>query len=268
MKQRSISKRYLVFLFLAVFTLAAFFPKNTEAAAKSSKKIVRLLVAPGESSSVNNVKSAIAKITRTSKVYDVRCTVASKNCDIRKYDGLILPGGGDIHPSRYGQKNQGSFNINTTYDAVQFAWLKKFVQAKKPVFGLCRGLQIINVYFGGTLYQDMKNHRGVWHTVTPKNYSVVQSSKKVTKKSLMYKAYNGKKVRTLSLHHQAVRKLGKNLKATMVSADGRIEAIEHTSLPIYATQWHPENMYIYYNDLNGRIILGHFVSICYHYRNK
>ena len=64
------------------------------------------------------------------------------------YDGLLLPGGGDINPNRYGQENQGSIMIMDALDELQFAMLDDFVKLGKPVLGICRGHQVINVYFG------------------------------------------------------------------------------------------------------------------------
>ena len=73
------------------------------------------------------------------------------------FDGLILCGGGDIHPHYYHQEIDGSGEIDEARDDAEFALAKAFIEAGKPVLGICRGLQLLNVYFGGTLIQDLDN---------------------------------------------------------------------------------------------------------------
>ena len=81
---------------------------------------------------------------------------------VEDYDGLLLCGGVDINPARYGMENRGAENIDDERDDVEFQILDDFVRSEKPVFGICRGMQLINVYFGGTLIQhlsDSEMHR-------------------------------------------------------------------------------------------------------------
>ena len=153
------------------------------------------------------------------------------------YDGLILCGGNDIEPNRYNQEMKGSVNIDAQRDEVEFALLKAFVEAGKPVLGICRGHQLINVYFGGSLYQDIpeshlhtnKQDFYIAHKVTAKENSIVHR-------------LHGFSFSVNSSHHQAIDRLGKGLIATAYWNDQYVEAIEHTSLPIYGVQWHPERM--------------------------
>ena len=154
-------------------------------------------------------------------------TVYSGSID--KYDGLLLPGGGDLDPSRYGESNTASRCIDNQLDTKQLKLLAKFVKAKKPVLGICKGIQLINVYFGGSLYQDVSGHMGVNHTVT-----CCKSG------SLMEKLY-GNSLTAYSSHHQAIKKLGKGLVVTQ-KCGNVVEAIEHKTLPIYGVQWHPDLM--------------------------
>lgn len=146
--------------------------------------------------------------------------------DLEYSDGLLLPGGGDISPCLYGEVNQGSKNINLKLDIFELFLIQKFLNRDKPILGICRGLQVINVFFGGTLVQNMKGHGGENDVLVPcKFYGE-------------FKDYYGEQALVTCSHHQAVKKLGKNLKACAVSSDNVIEAISFGK--IIATQFHPE----------------------------
>lgn len=176
------------------------------------------------------------------------------------YDGLILCGGGDIEPKYYNQEINGSVRIDAERDIVEFALLKTFVKAKKPVLGICRGHQLINVYFGGSLYQDIperdlhtnKQDLYITHNVTAKENSVV------------YNLY-GSTFTVNSSHHQVVDHLGKDMIATAVWNNQYIEAIEHNTLPIYGVQWHPERMCVNQkreDTIDGIKTFEWFINIC------
>ena len=101
------------------------------------------------------------------------------------------------------------------------------------MFGICRGLQVIDVFFGGTLFQHLATayvHENTIHTI-------------ITSEDGWLRPLLGETVPVNSYHHQAIRTLGAGLRVTAVSdADGVIEAVEHDSLPVRAVQWHPERM--------------------------
>ena len=176
------------------------------------------------------------------------------------YDGLILCGGNDIEPKYYHQEMNGSVNIDAQRDAVEFALLKAYVDAGKPVLGICRGHQLINVYFGGSLHQDIPEKQlhtnmqniDVTHDVTARENSVIHH---------LY----GSSFTVNSSHHQAIDCLGNGLIATADWNDQYIEAIEHKSLPIYAVQWHPERMCVSKrrtDTVNGIKIFEWFINVC------
>lgn len=154
-------------------------------------------------------------------------------------DGLLLSGGKDVDPALYGEKLKYDFVITDPLrDDLEWKLIKAFVDRKKPIFGICRGVQVLNAYFGGTLYQDIPDElggghaRGVCHPVTLK------------KDSILGRLF-GESLEINSYHHQALKDLGKDLTATAWSdANGHtiVEAVEHVSLPIWAVQWHPERM--------------------------
>ena len=151
-------------------------------------------------------------------------------------DGLLLPGGGDITPLFYGQAQNGSRSIDTELDILQIQALDFFVLNRKPVLGICKGMQLINIYFGGTLIQDMSN--SAYHQHPDSDIMHLSSAKS---DSILARIY-GENFVINSNHHQAVDKLGKGLTAIQYSNDGIIEGFVHQSLPILGVQWHPERM--------------------------
>ena len=155
-----------------------------------------------------------------------------------KCDGLLLPGGGDIDPVYYGEEMNGSDEPDRELDKAQRDILDAFVKAKKPILGICRGMQLINIYFGGSLHQDLVT-RDI-HTRKNGNDSI-HSVKSVEEGNLFEKFY-GKTFNINSAHHQGTKKLGKGLKEVLRSEDGVCEAVIHEELPIIATQFHPERM--------------------------
>ena len=177
------------------------------------------------------------------------------------YDGLILCGGNDIDPEYYGEKLNGSVNIDRARDDNEFALLKSFVEAGKPIPGVCRGCRLINIFFGGTLYQDISN--ATEHS-SFSDYNLVHSVH-ATKGSIAEKLY-GTCFAVNSFHHQGVKKLGDGLAATIMSGDNTvIEGFEHKTLPIFAVQWHPERMCFTKrrNDtVDGAKIFEHFIQLC------
>lgn len=180
------------------------------------------------------------------------------SCD---YDGLLLCGGSDVHPRRFGQDIDGSRNIDEARDAAELALFKAFFDAGKPIMGICRGHQVINIALGGTLIQDIptaerhirRNDMAQAHFVTS------------VKKSFLSDIY-GEKFSVNSSHHQALDKLGKGLSAIAISSDdGYNEAIIHNDLPIFGVQWHPEKMCFSArreDTVDGRYIIEHFVNLC------
>lgn len=152
------------------------------------------------------------------------------------FDGLLLPGGGDIAPVFYHRKNRGSTNICISEDIVQLLMFHRFMEQKKPILGICKGMQIINVALGGTLIQELPTAGShAWHNGDRYHPTTI------TKGSLLSSLY-GNYVITGSAHHQAVCTLGNDLKATQHAYDGVIEGIEHNTLPILGVQWHPERL--------------------------
>ena len=205
-----------------------------------SAEVTQAIIAVARGGTSGNAKRWIAR--GGAKVV----TINSANVDPSKYDGLVLPGGGDVDPALYGAKpNSRCFGIDRKLDVFQINVTLKFARAGKPVMGLCRGAQVINVAFGGTLYQHIKGWYKGSRTV------------KIAKGSLLYNIFNATESTSHS-HNECALKLGKGLKATQWDAkDGHIEAIEHTVYPVYGLQWHPENM-----GTRGTNVAKKFLAIC------
>ena len=153
--------------------------------------------------------------------------------DPQRCDALLLPGGGDLEPWRYGQKNLGSRSMDAGRDQQEWDLLDLFVWQRKPILGICRGLQVINVYFGGSLIQDLEGHSAVNGA---DRYHTAQTTDPKMEKLFGFKAVVN------SAHHQAVDRLGRGLIAFQRAPDGIVEGLYHESFPVWAVQWHPERL--------------------------
>ncbi len=168
-------------------------------------------------------------------------------------DGLILPGGGDITPAFFGQKNKGSRNIDTELDILQFHALELCLHNNLPVLGICKGMQLMNIAFGGTIVQDMPESH--LHQTPDKDLYHATS---ILPDSFLYSLY-GETAMVNSCHHQCVSLLGKGLSVIQKTCkDGCPEAIVHESFPILGVQWHPERLDSQFTALKGDLILFWF----------
>lgn len=159
-------------------------------------------------------------------------------------DGLILSGGPDINPIYYGEDFKEKIGvISPERDDNEIKILKEFLKTEKPILGICRGHQLLNVYFGGTLYQDLsyfemeplKHRQDLYPELEIHNVAI-------EKNSILEKLY-GESIRTNSFHHQAINKLGEGFKVIARSSDGIVEAIEKIDHKFcLGIQWHPEMM--------------------------
>lgn len=163
-----------------------------------------------------------------------------------RLDGFLFSGGPDIHPYYYGQSiKKGNGLVVLERDKFELKLLEKVLKKNKPVFGICRGLQLINIFFGGTIHQDIYQAKltDIEHisSMIPKYcYSHKVS---IYKKSKIYEAFDRVNMDVNSYHHQAINKLGRGIKETAWSEDGIIEGIENDDYNfVVAVQWHPEMM--------------------------
>lgn len=158
--------------------------------------------------------------------------------ELLECDGLLMPGGVDIEPARYGQsRGEKCGKSDLLRDEAEWKILEAFLPTRKPVLCICRGVQMLNVFQGGTLYQDIPGHsdfrsRGTGcHAVS------------VTPGSLLHRILGSTELTVNSLHHQAADQTGNQLSVAAVSTDGITEALELQGHPFcLGVQWHPEHL--------------------------
>ncbi len=156
-------------------------------------------------------------------------------------DGILLSGGVDVNPERYGEKLMKECETHDDkQDDMAFKLLDIAQSKNLPVLGICRGIQIINVYFGGTLYQDIvaQGASKLSHRPEPKHYDYFHDVK-LDQDAKLAKQIGRTEFAVNSMHHQAIKDAGKGIKIVGHAPDGIIEAIEHGD-NIVAVQWHPE----------------------------
>ncbi len=166
---------------------------------------------------------------------------------VERLDGVLLPGGGDIAPSHYGgdETDETVRNIDSERDALEL-WLARYAaESATPLLAICRGLQVVNVALGGSLYEDI--YRGMpgailhdYNDRSERDYLAHEVSVATHSRLAQALEANGS-LRVNSLHHQGIRRLAPGLAAVATAPDGLIEAVELRDHPFaVAVQWHPE----------------------------
>lgn len=164
---------------------------------------------------------------------------------VADFDGLVLQGGSDVSPKHYGETPlKPEWAGDYIRDLYEIELVKLFQSMKKPVLGICRGAQLINVALGGSLYQDIAtqlpgslDHRN-WEIYDRNFHDVIFEPG-----SDLSKWYPGKtRAKINTIHHQALREIGKGLVVEAKAPDGMVEAVRNADSSIYAVQWHPEFM--------------------------
>ena len=162
-----------------------------------------------------------------------------------RFDGLLLTGGEDVNPSLYNEKNTTSEVIQEDIELSDQFLYEAFKEKNKPILGICRGIQIINVLEGGTLIQDIQtydssklNHQQ-YKLNPPLGLHDYAHSCNFVEGSILYSIF-GKSHLINSYHHQALGKVANGFKVTAISEDGIIEGMEKEK--VLAVQWHPERL--------------------------
>lgn len=164
-------------------------------------------------------------------------------------DCLLLPGGGDITPAFFGEHNTASTNIDTELDILQFQALDYAIRQSMPVLGICKGMQVINVAFGGTIIQELTTS-AIHRYREGDQYHITD----ILPGSCLYELLGPTAV-VNSAHHQGIGRLGTGLRAIQwCPTDNCVEAIIHETLPIFGLQWHPERLNSERTTLQGALV--------------
>lgn len=164
---------------------------------------------------------------------------------LSEFDGLFISGGGDIHPDFFsGQMHPSLSGIDRERDQFELALCRQAVAMDKPLLGICRGQQVLNVAMGGNLVEDipsMLTSAGQHQWWPGYQRSRLSHSVRVEKDSLLAQVMGGTEFEVNSLHHQSVKDLGEGLNVTATAPDGVIEALEMPDKRfVLSVQWHPE----------------------------
>ena len=238
-------KKITILAMSLVLAFGVLTPLEVDAAKKKTKNPVVAVVD-------NDYESArdMIKVLRKCNITGV--WVWSDNIDPTQYDGLVIPGGHNIDPRMYGaERSEYTYGTDIEKDRVQIKAVQDFANANRPVLGICRGCQVVNVAFGGTINQHIPG----WH----KYYRWI-----TIKRRTWLSGYYGRKSKVYHFHHQCVDQLGYGLVATAWDKkDGHIEGFQHRYLPVYGVQWHPDHM-----GRRGYGVFKAFRSKCLTYRTK
>lgn len=160
--------------------------------------------------------------------------------------GLVLTGGGDIDPGRFGETAHAALSdVSPARDELELALVDSALGARVPLFAICRGVQVLNVALGGTLWQDIPSDlpTALVHTQKEPRH---QPSHPVsaTRQTRLADVLGAHEVRVNSMHHQAIRTLGRGLRDVAHAPDGVVEALELPAAPalVLGVQWHPEEL--------------------------
>lgn len=202
---------------------------------------------------------------------------------LKELDGVVLPGGGDLDPRLYGEEpGAACYDVNVAQDALDVAVARGTIDAGLPLLGICRGHQLLNVLYGGTLVQDMADGPVTHHEPAAGDAAVgggegggagawawhhvdIIPGSKVGRLYASQGTAHGLTVRIASGHHQAVARVADGLIVTAVAGDGTVEALEDPARWVASVQWHPEVLEL---PAEERVApFRAFVDACYYRQN-
>ena len=181
-------------------------------------------------------------------------------------DCFLFTGGPDVHPFRFGEDtHEKCGNVSLYRDSLELALLKIAMEQKKPILGICRGIQLINVGLGGDLYQDLPSqyhpdfpiahHQPFHYTTFSHQVDIVPGTR------LSQLADGASSIPVNSMHHQAIRRVAPSLKVSAYSRDHLVEAVELPDYPyLLAVQWHPE--FLWQQEKTSRLLFSSLAQAC------
>lgn len=181
------------------------------------------------------------------------------------FDGFLFTGGPDVHPFLFGEETQAHCgNVCPRRDEMEFILLRLAMEAAKPILGICRGVQVLNIALGGDIYQDIPSqfHEEfpIAHT-QPFYYDIPSHTVKVVPNTRLADIAQCDSLKVNSMHHQAVRRVAPGLIASGYAPGGLVECIEKPDYPYFiGVQWHPE--YLWENDGAAARLFTSFVAAC------
>lgn len=180
-------------------------------------------------------------------------------------DGLLLTGGGDIDPTLFGEEPlQGLGTITPERDNFEIAIIQKMIELNKPILGICRGSQILNIAVGGDMYQDIysQHEKSLLQHTQLAVRSHASHFVQVNDGTILRNIVQREKLKVNSFHHQAVRRMPKDFQVSALASDGVIEAFESKIHHfVMGVQWHPENM-VTNMDSSSAAIFRAFTQAC------
>lgn len=162
--------------------------------------------------------------------------------------GILFTGGPDIHPFYFGEETQRFCgNVSVKRDTLELMLLKLGMEMKKPILGICRGIQLLNIGLGGDIYQDIpsqfKEEFPIAHS-QPFGYEIPSHTVTVTEGTLLSRLVQADVLKVNSMHHQAVRNVAPGLVPSAHAPGGLVEAVELPGYPfLLGVQWHPEYLW-------------------------
>jgi putative glutamine amidotransferase len=165
-----------------------------------------------------------------------------------RLDGLLLTGGGDVDPGRFGEPRHPTVTeVSGARDRLEIELTERALAARRPLLAICRGIQVLNVALGGSLHQDIASEIGtaIAHSQTEPRDRPTHPVKVMGEGTRLGAILGAPEVEVNSMHHQSVKRLGRGLRDVAWAPDGVIEGVELSAHPlVLGVQWHPEELVV------------------------
>ena len=225
------------------------------------------VLAEVEDTGYSGVKNAYIKSIENAGGLPLLLPFVKEEESVRQFvsfcNGFFFTGGADIEPTRYGEETIPQCGeLKKMRDDLEFRVLREVMETKKPLLAICRGCQLVNVFLGGSLYQDIpcQLSTNMIHKQTEGEFSPSHSVN-VKKNTPLFEIMKKERIVANSFHHQAIKKLGSGLSVMAEADDGIVEAMYlEGERYLRAYQWHPERLAE--KDRDNRLIFEDFISAC------